>query len=456
MGFRNVGLVSRSVSNSTLIGALALVVLPRVASAQTAAPADAPPPALAPASEAAPPSPAETSSSAAPAAPAPAAPAPAIVPQAAPPPDAPPPATFSPLKIESASGTLKLGLLAQPQYEVTGSQNPALSGATQNLYLRRIRLLVGGTLFKNFEYFFDTDAPNLGKATADGGTKNILGMNVQDAFVTFKAIEDAFKIDAGFMLPPGAHNADQGAGTLYSWDYFSNSFRHANVFGSAGDVGRDAGVQLRGLVLDNHLEYRAGLFQGLRNAQTADRVAARNFFRVAARIQINVLDAETGFFYAGSYLGAKKILSFGAAYDFQNDYKHWAVDGFLDLPLGPGALTAQVDVAQWNGENFLLGAPVGMPPVAPQALPKQTAIMGEAGYRFAGVELSPILRFEHRTTSTPTAGAPTENRFGLGLAYWPYGHNINLKAFYTRIDPTDPADLKAYNAFNLQWQLYFY
>jgi len=456
MGSRNV--VSRSMVSSTCIGALALMLFPRVVSAQTSAPADAPPVAPPAAENPAPPPAANPAPPAAPA------PAPAPVPAAEPAPvapaptpaDAPPPATFSPLKVESANASIKLGLLAQPQYEVTGSQNPALSGATQNLYLRRIRLLVGGTLFKNFEYFFDTDSPNLGKSTADGGTKNILGMNVQDAFVTFKAVDDAFKIDAGFMLPPGAHNADQGAGTLYSWDYFSNSFRHANVFGSTGDVGRDAGVELRGLVLDNHLEYRAGLFQGLRNAQTADRVASRNFFRVAARIQINVLDAETGFFYAGTYLGTKKILSFGAAYDFQNDYKHWAVDGFLDMPLGPGALTAQVDVAQWNGENFLLGAPAGMPPVAAPALPKQTAIMGEAGYRFAGVEVSPIVRFEHRTTSTPTAGAPTENRFGLGLAYWPYGHNINLKAFYTRIDPTDPAALKAYNAFNLQWQLYFY
>ncbi len=452
MGLLKVGLVYRSTGSAALIGAFTLLCAARSAHAQTPAPATdaASNAAPAPAPENA--APAEP----APAPPPPAAPAPAAATEPAPAPEAPPPTTFSPLKLESANASIKLGLLAQPQYEVTGTQNPALTGATQNLYLRRIRLLVGGTLFKNFEYFLDTDAPNLGKSTADGGTKNILGMNVQDAFVTFKAVEDVFKIDAGFMLPPGAHNADQGAGTLYGWDYFSNSFRHANVFGSTGDVGRDAGVQLRGLVLDNHLEYRAGLFQGLRDAQTADRVAARNFFRVAARVQINVLDAETGFFYAGTYLGTKKILSFGGAYDFQNDYKHWAVDGFLDLPLGPGALTAQVNIAQWNGENFLLGEAVGTPPVAPQTLPKQTAEMAEAGYRFSGAEISPILRFEHRTVNTPTAGAPNENRYGVGLAYWPYGHNVNLKAFYTHIDPTDPADLKAYNAFNLQWQLYFY
>jgi hypothetical protein len=426
--------------------------------AQSAPPAgaeSAPPPAAAPL-PAPPPAPATAPDTATPAAatPPPAEPAPAVAPADAAP-AAPAPTAFAPLKVETPNATLKLGLLAQPQYEAIGTPNPALSGASQNLYLRRIRLLVGGTLFKNFEYFFDTDSPNLGKANATTGAKNILGMNVQDAFVTFKAVDDLLKIDAGYMLPPLAHNAVQGAGTLYGWDYFANSFRHASAFGSEGDVGRDAGVQLRGLVLDNHLEYRAGLFQGLRDAASATKVGSRNFFRFAARIQVNVLDPETGFFYAGTYLGAKRVLSFGASYDVQDHYKHWSVDGFLDMPLGPGGLTAQVNVAQWNGDDFLV-AMAGMPPAPVPALPKQTAIMSEAGYRFDAVQLSPILRFEHRNVSTPSAGAPTEDRFGAGLAYWPYGHNVNLKAFYTRIKPSDPAGLNGYNQFNLQWQVYLY
>ena len=53
-----------------------------------------------------------------------------------------------------------------------------------------------------------------------------------------------------------------------------------------------------------------------------------------------------------------------------------------------------------------------------------------------------------------TAAVPDEARYGLGLAYWPYAHNVNLKAFYNRIQPKP--DLHGYNQFNLQWQLYFY
>jgi len=370
-------------------------------------------------------------------------------PPAPPPADAAPPTAFEPLKIESKNGsaTLKLGLLLQPQFEAIGSSVDGQTGSSNNLFLRRTRLLVGGTLFKDFEYFFDTDAPNLFKGDTGSamstGTKASQGIVVQDAFGTWKAYGDYVKLDAGYMLTPGAHNALQGAGTLYGLDYFSNSFLHTNSFNAATPpVGRDAGAQLRGLVLDGHLEYRLGVFQGFRRPATATEVADRNMFRVAGRVQINVFDAETGFFYAGTYLGKKKVLSFGAAYDFQSGYHHWGLDGFLDMPVGPGGLTAQVNFAKWNGNQFI------------NTLPNQTAFMAEAGYRFDAVPISPIAKFEQRSFADNDA---RETRFGLGVAYWPYGHNINLKAFYTRATYKPVAgDSLGQNQFQLQWQLYFY
>ncbi len=357
----------------------------------------------------------------------------------------------SPLRIEGKDGSIRLGLLLQPTYEALGSASA--DSLTQNLYLRRTRFLVGGTLLKHFEYFFETDYPNLFKGAVNETTmtfpKNSPGLNIQDAFATYKPVEDLFKIDAGYMLPPLAHNAVQGATTLYGWDYFSNSFRHSGVFGNGAPdpVGRDLGVQARGLLFDGHLEYRVGMFQGLRESPVAAAGGAaaqapgRNFFRVAGRIQVNLLDAETGFFYSGTYLGAKRILSLGGAVDIQDDYKYFAGDAILDLPLGPGVVTAQVNVAQWDGGTFV-------------ALPKQTAIMGEAGYLILPIRLSPIVRFEKRTFATSAAATPDETRYAGGLAFWPYGHNSNLKAFYTHVHP-DPA-LHDFDQFDLQWQIFFY
>jgi hypothetical protein len=259
------------------------------------------------------------------------------------------------------------------------------------------------------------------------------------------------------MLTPGAHNALQGAGTLLGVDYFSNSFRHTDVFNAAvAPVGRDAGFEARGLVLDNHIEYRAGLFQGYRKPavaavppDTTGEVASQNMFRFAGRIQVNFLDAEPGFFYAGTYLGKKKIASVGAALDIQSGYKHWAVDGFVDLPAGPGTLTAQVNFSKWNGGTFL---PLNAMMVAP--LPSQTAIMAEAGYRFDAFPIAPVVKFEQ----LGFADSDVKNtRIGGGVSYFPYGHNINLKAMFTNIN-AKPAmgDSHSYNQFQLQWQLYFY
>jgi hypothetical protein len=342
-----------------------------------------------------------------------------------------------------------LGLLLQPQFEAVGNQSPALAGGTFNFFVRRARVLVGGSLFGKFEYFFDTDSANLFKSDVAGanmatGTKPTPGIVVQDAFGTFKAYEDQFKVDAGYMLPPGAHNALQGAGTLYGVDYFQNTFQHANVFNSGpGSAGRDVGVQARGLVADGRVEYRAGIFQGFRQPANATQAASRNMFRLAGRVQVNVFDPETGFFYAGTYLGKKQVLSFGAAIDFQSGYHHWAFDGLLDMPLGPGSLTAQVNFAKWNGGTFMPG------------LVNQTALMAEAGYLLQDVPVSPIVRVEVRNVVNQTAANPDETRFGLGVAYWPYAHNINLKMFYNRVQPK-PDPLHGYNQFNLQWQLYFY
>jgi len=363
---------------------------------------------------------------------------------------APPPS----FRVEGASGSsIRVGILLQPQFQAASSAGTTTrDGYSQNLYIRRTRILLGGTLLGAFEYFIDTDYPNLFLASnvagtggaADTAVKATPGMNIQDAFGTWKAMKDYLKFDVGYMLPSLAHNALQGATTLYSWDYFSYSFQHnANgVFTtSASSVGRDAGVQARGLLVDGHVEYRAGLFQGRRDGQTANDVAAHNFFRFAARLQINLLDPETGFFYQGSYLGSKKVVSLGGAMDIQDTYKYFAGDVFVDLPLEQvGVLTVQGNYAHWNGGSFIT------------EMPKESAIMAEAGFLVSAIQVSPIVRFEHLFISSGNAGDQT--RYVAGLAYWPFGHNSNLKAFYTRFHEVGAA--RDTNQFNVQWQLFVY
>jgi len=451
--------MSRRLGWSTLIASvLALGAAGTSAFAQTPPPADAPPPAEAPAVTAAP-------------AAAPPAEAPPPAPMAPPPEAAPAPKPAAPtapsMKLEAPNGlgSIKVGLLLQPQFQALNPANK--DGYQLNLFIRRTRLLFGGALFGGtIEYFIDTDFPNLflgTDTTTVTGTaaamdqmatatspKATPGMNIQDAFATWKIAKDLVKVDVGYMLPPLAHNAVQGATTLLSWDYFTYTFQSTNSFGAtAGPVGRDLGVQLRGLVLDGHIEYRLGLFQGLRQSQgpvmgtTDPNISGQNFFRATGRVQVNLLDPETGFFYAGTYLGAKKVLSIGASFDVQKSYKYFAGDVFADLPLGGGnVLTAQVNVAHWDGGTFIPG------------LVKQTAIMGEAGFLIGAAKISPIIRVEELLIKNAAMADANQTRIGPGIALWPFGHNSNLKAFYSHT--TVQGEPHAASQYNVQWQLYFY
>jgi len=108
----------------------------------------------------------------------------------------------------------KFGFLLQPQADWL--QNPANDSYSQNLFLRRARLIVGGQVAKNVTFFFETDSPNLGKAgpTVTNGAKIISsGLIVQDAFLSWK-LADEFTLDAGLILTGIAHNSLQSAASL--------------------------------------------------------------------------------------------------------------------------------------------------------------------------------------------------------------------------------------------------
>jgi hypothetical protein len=397
-------------------------------------------------------------------------------------PFAPPP---DPLGIAVPNASIHFGLLAQPQLEVAGGPDAILT--SKNIFLRRIRFMVGGTFYKYFEFFFETDYPNLFKSDAGdtmaGPYKNAPGLNIQDAYITFKPLGELVKLDAGFMLPAGSHNGLESAAKLYTTDYFVNTFRR-NLFQDTDPLlastgqnpqGRDLGIQLRALVLGGHLEARAGVFQGVRDNQVPGppaEVANYNLFRLAGRVQVNVFDAEPGFFYQGTYLGAKKILSFGGFYDFQSQpstgpatYKYYGGDAILDLPLGPGVLTAQADFARWNDTAGVTITNLDTPPKT--LTPTNTGFMAQAGYLIAPIMLSPFVQYE-RLVAPDTGGMdsmgnpafvpdpanPSENRYSGGASFWPYGHNMNLKLLVAHVT-RNPAP-HAFNQFNLQWQLYFF
>lgn len=308
------------------------------------------------------------------------------------------------LTLASLDGTtsFKLGLLGQMQGEWV--ENAVGAGVSQNLFLRRTRLLLEGKLGEHLSVFVDTDSPNLGKAGTDG-RKGEGTIYIQDFVFTY-APTSTLKVDAGLLLLPLAYNGGQAATSLLAIDFGPYGFIASSP--TACRVGRDYGLQLRGYVLSEHLEVRAGLFQGTRGED------ATRPLRAFGRVAVHLLEAQKDFFYPGTTHGKRRLLDLGVSYDRQQDYSTIGADIFLDHPWGSqSSVTAQVDYWHLDGGS-LLGD-----------LPAQNVWFAEAGVYFGTLKLQPFLQFNRRDyVAHETAD---ETFYQIGVAYVPRNHRFNLK-----------------------------
>ena len=321
----------------------------------------------------------------------------------------------------------KLGVLGQFQADTISNPEPAPN--TNNLFVRRLRLVFAGQVAKNVTFFVQTDAPNLGKVLPAG--KNITpSVILQDAYASVK-VADALIVDAGLVFVPGSRDNLTLTGTLLPIDYGPFTFSDATLEEST--LGRDTGFQARGYLLGRRLEYRLGAFQGFRDS------GSDNPFRYAGRVQYNLLDTETGYLYTGTSLGKKKILAVGATFDAQRDFRAYDADVFFDHPLGPGAVTCQFDYNHFDGGIKLT------------TLPKQNDVLVEAGYLINALHVTPLLEFARRDIDGGRAGDETIST--VGVNYWWAGLNANVKAAYSRISPKG---LPKQNEFTVQFQVFYF
>jgi hypothetical protein len=322
--------------------------------------------------------------------------------------------------------SLKVGILGQMQGEsadVAGSDDSA-----QNLFFRRLRLIAGLTLSDKISVFVETDSPNLGKSS-NAGVKDAGDVFIQDFAATYK-FSQAFMLDGGLLLLDQTYNHNQSAASLLATDYGPYSFVESAPTQSR--VGRDYGLRARGYLADNHVEYRAGVYQGVRGTN------ASNDLRYTARIMYSFFTPQVGLFYRGTSLGKTKTLSFGASVDTQEDYQSLGGDVFLDLPFGTGnGFVFQADYAHVDGDVFL------------PTLPEQTNFLVESGVYIASAKLHPFLQYA--SENFDDAVRVDEERFTAGLGYFPSGHNNTLKLSYTKIEPKRG---ESRDQINLQWQIF--
>lgn len=333
-------------------------------------------------------------------------------------------------------------------WDTTSSVETKSDGAwATSFMIRRARVILNASVAKNVTLFWESDdykrggQGNDGAATGSvetnkdsvpGSFNDKIGMFTQDCYINYK-IAPEFQLAFGMILLPFMHLNRQSAVSPLGVDYDTAV---VNLY--ATNVWRDTGFEARGLLFNGLIDYRLGVFQGKSKSggtdvSSNDDVNPNGFPRLTGRVQLNLLDAEDGFFYSGNYLGKKKIASFGAGYDFQQksdlngsgatadvkNYMAWTIDFFVDYPIDPATVftfqAAYVNMKHRPAADY----------------EKEYGYFIETGCLFMG-SLQPVLKYMTWVAkdNVTTGRNATTTYLVAGLNYFINGHNANLKFEY--------------------------
>jgi hypothetical protein len=222
---------------------------------------------------------------------------------------------------------------------------------------RRIYLYALGRVHPKVSYFAHVGTDRLGQG-ADPFTGGAVAASSDNGLVTGAAIRDAWinwaprpevQLQIGRMLVPFLRNFGTHSGFAnLSYDYAS--FQQTSMI-PGRRVGRDDGVMLLGEIGGGRLSYRVARMDGSAGSTNTSRGESRT----AGRLALSLWSPETGFWWQGTYLDQKKVLTIGVAADHLHaasittadlaDHQAYGGDLLMNLPLGRSALTVEVDVA---------------------------------------------------------------------------------------------------------------
>jgi hypothetical protein len=351
-----------------------------------------------------------------------------------------------------------------------------------DFYCRRCRFFATGSVFKDIYFNVLFEASNAGRADLTTGAKAPSTPSILDAYGQVK-FADFFWLSGGSILMPLTRNGLQPTTTYVSID--NANVDTTPILQGNSNVLRDLGFQANGFFVENHVEYRVGVFQGSRQASIATQTASHNAPRFVAMVSANLWDTETGYVNGGHYFGAKRVLGVMGNFDYQAFRKnappaagtdknaYYGVSGavFLNYPLsgtpsrqGGDEIVGLLQFGYYDGG--LRTSPIGTTTNAGTygAVLKQTNYLAEAGYYNHSVKASVFGKFEKRKISddyplalrqAPPAGvSPSQTWIAFGLKYYVAPFNfMNFALQYERINNDDAPGTQQGGTNNLTFQM---
>lgn len=248
--------------------------------------------------------------------------------------------------------SLNVGFWGQAWYQYVNDYDRDGDGEwDDNLHdfmVRRTYFSVSGTVTPKIGFFVHYAGDRIGQEGLDNSGMGLgTGLALRDAWVNYKLLGNDFMVQVGRMYVPFTRNyGTTSTKSLLTTelDWGQGGLRSGILYPTK--VGRDDSVTLWGNVLEDKLQYRLMIGEGVESS-TAN---PDDELRLAGRLSLNLFDTETAWFNAGTYLGKKKIVAIGAGFDYQpdlmmggskEDYEAFTADVHLDLPLESCAITAE-------------------------------------------------------------------------------------------------------------------
>ncbi len=351
------------------------------------------------------------------------------------------------LQLKTEDITIKFGFQGQFWADYTQdatAPSAGNQGYAQNFYLLRDRLMFAGTIGNNISFFFQTDDPKLGLSpngaaatkTLTTGNATSPGFLIQDAFAAYR-VNTHLELSGGEMLVPVNRQSLQSTLSFYTVNISGVST--VNNTALVESALRDVGFQARGYFFKDRLQYRGGVFDGVR---TPD---GRNSPREAMYLQYDFFDREKEYAYAGTALGKRKILALDIGGDKQSAYRSTSFNVANDTPVNGGdEVGFNFSVMHFDGRQFFT------------AIPDQTNYLVETAYYFHKIKTQPFAKFETQDFTAAANGAKDINRYGAGFNYYIHGQNLKWTGQYTRALPQNGSTIRPSNEFTMQFQVFYF
>ncbi len=310
----------------------------------------------------------------------------------------------------------------------TGSEADG-DGNTQEFNFRRTRLALMGAYGENFGLYVQTEF---------GEDTNIRALDVSDGDESDFRILDAvarFKISDEVNVWVGKFKYGFTRENLESCEDPLTLDR--SLFIRAPYVStRDKGVSVWGNLADGLVQYRVDAMNGRNDSESSPE----SKFRYSARAHVSLLDAETGYGYKGTYMGEKKVLTIGAAFQGEAevadsptvsqtgavDFSAWTADLFFEYPVeGVGTVTLSGAYADYDLDDAYQGANPDAGVIDLNG--EKNGYYVKAGYMLPNMPLQFFGRYENWSFARLNTIFDQEiDWYGGGLNYYLRGQNLKL------------------------------